>query len=99
MEQKKKSEKRILQEGFLTNFLSGVLLGGFIAGKKPDHEIVRGIDGEKKQTKDQVKKDYELKRLLDKFSSTSTDLYRYCKKNKDKGGAYERLYIKLSEFY
>ncbi len=99
---KKKSEKVIFQEGFLKNFLGGALVYGFLKGSQDrlDRvELKRGVDSEKERTKTQMKKDNELKRLLEKFSSTSTDLFQYVKKNKDKGGVYLHLYTKLAEFY
>lgn len=97
-----KNEKRILQEGFLTNFLGGVLAYGFLKGseeKKKKIELTRSFGEQKKETAKQMKKDDELKRLLEKFSATSSDLFSYVKKNRKKGEAYERIYQKLAEFY
>lgn len=99
---KQKSEKQILQEGFLTNFLGGVLAYGFLKGsddRKKRIELTRSIEGQKKDTTKQMKKDDELKRLLLKFSSTSSDLFSYVKRKRKDGDVYERLYQKLAEFY
>ena len=104
MENKKKSEKRILQEGFLSNLLAGFL--GYSIGKDQGKiEIKRSIFGkpnvssERAATKEQMKRDDELKRLLNKFSSSSTDLFRYVKRHRKRGGVYENLFRKLQEFY
>lgn len=101
---KKKTEKQLLQEGFLSNLLSGFL--GYSIGKDQGKiEIKRSffgkpnISSEREATKEQMKRDDELKRLLTKFSSSSTDLFQYVKRNRKKGGVYENLYMKLAEFY
>lgn len=99
---KKKNEKQILQEGFLTNFLGGVLAYGFLKGsndRRQQIELTRSITGQKKSTVKQMKKDDELKKLLLKFSATSSDLFSYVKRKRKDGDVYERLYQKLAEFY
>jgi len=92
------SEKKILTEGFLKNFLTGVLAYQFAAGSEKILRV-KELEKEKKDTQDVIKKDKELKKLMSKFSESSAELYSYVRKRKDKSPGYFQLYLKLSEFY